>query len=130
MPHLETHDREQLVGFLDVVQTHARRSVALPLLLSGTVLTVHTKNSLYRIVVEDGSSRRVSVTGGRLFQRSSVAELFGALNDDGSTKVGWIEEGLRLELHTARGPVITSVVESVAVDADATSLTSEEPGEN
>lgn len=127
MPHLET--REPDYGFLEIPQTHGR-SVALPLLLSGTVLTVHTRNTLYRFVVEDGPSCRVLVTGGRLFQRSTVAELFGAVNDDGSTKVGWIEEGLRLELHTAQGPVITSLVESIAVDADTASMTGEDTGDN
>ena len=124
MSYLETRDPVQAASFLEFPETHGR-SVALPLLLSGTVLTVHTRNTLYRIVVEDGPLRRISVTGGRLFQRSAVAELFGAVNDDGSSKIGWIEEGLRLELHTAQGPVITSVVESIGVDADAASLTAD-----
>jgi hypothetical protein len=92
------------------------RSVALPLLLPGTVLTLHTRNTCYRIVVVDGSERRVEITGGKLFPTSTAAEVIGA-TDDESIKTGWIVEGFQLELTTGRGPVLTSTVESVEVSA-------------
>jgi hypothetical protein len=91
------------------------RSVALPLLLPGTMLTLHTRNSSYRIEVINGSERRVKISGGKLFPESAEAELIGATDDDG-VKVGWIVEGFQLELLTGRGPFLTSVVEAVAVD--------------
>ncbi len=91
------------------------RCVALPLLLPGTALTLNTRNTCYRLTVVNGTERRVTITGGKLFQQSTEAELLGAVDDE-SVKLGWIVEGFQLELLTARGPVLTSTVESVDVD--------------
>jgi hypothetical protein len=91
------------------------RCIALPLLLPGTVLTLNTRNTCYRLMVVNGSERRVTITGGKLFQESTEAELIGAVDDE-SVKVGWVIEGFQLELLTDRGPVLTSTVESVDVD--------------
>ncbi|MGH7554084.1 MAG: hypothetical protein ACREMQ_13775 [Longimicrobiales bacterium] len=129
MPHLEAGGPVAGTGYLEI-DAGLGRSVALPLLVAGTLLTVQTRNTLYHFVVEDGSRLSVSVTGGRLFQQRTSAALLGAIDDDGHAKVGWIVEGRRLELHTDQGPVITSVVESVAVDGDATSLSGEEMVDN
>jgi hypothetical protein len=91
------------------------RSVALPLLLPGTIVTLRTRHTCYRVHVIDGSRRRVTITGGKLFPDSTEAELLGATDDEG-VKVGWIVEGFQLELLTDRGPVLTSAVESVDVE--------------
>jgi hypothetical protein len=91
------------------------RCIAMPLLLPGTVLTLNTRNTCYRLMVVNGSERRVTITGGKLFQESTEAELIGAVDDE-SVKVGWVSEGFQLELLTGRGPVLTSTVESVDVD--------------
>lgn len=91
------------------------RSVALPLLLPGTLVTLHTRNTCYRLVVIDGAGRRVQISGGKLFPESTAAELIGATDDEG-VKVGWIVEGFQLELLTDRGPVLTSAVESIDVE--------------
>jgi hypothetical protein len=91
------------------------RCVALPLLLPGTHLTLHTRNTCYRMVVVDGAERRVRITGGKLFPDSTEAEVIGATDDD-NVKVGWIVEGFQLELSTRRGPVLTSTVETVDVE--------------
>lgn len=100
----------------DVETDPARfRCVALPLLLPGTLITLNTRNTCYRLMVENGSDRRVTISGGKLFQESTEAELIGAVDDE-SVKVGWIIEGFQLELLTSRGPVLTSTVESVDVD--------------
>ena len=90
------------------------RCVALPLLLPGTSLTLHTRNTCYRLVVVDGTERRVRITGGKLFPEGTDAQVIGAIDDE-SVKVGWIVEGFQLELTTQRGPVLTSTVESVDV---------------
>jgi TATA-box binding protein (TBP) (component of TFIID and TFIIIB) len=90
------------------------RGVALPLLLPGTALTLHTRNTCYRMVVVDASERRVRITGGKLFPEGTEATVVGAIDDE-SVKVGWIVAGFQLELATPRGPVLTSVVESVGV---------------
>jgi hypothetical protein len=100
------------------------RTVALPLLLPGTLLTLHTRNTCYRLVVVDGSERRVQITGGKLFSESTDAEVIGAV-DEAEVKVGWIVEGFQLELLTGRGPVLTSTVESVDVDVDTSTLSTD-----
>ena len=111
--------------FLDSIPG-ARHPVALPLLLPGTMVTVRTRNTRYRLVVVDGPARQISISGGRLFRESTNVELLGALDGEEGVKVGWIVEGLQLELLTVVGPVITSLVESVEVDVDPASLTGEE----
>jgi hypothetical protein len=120
MPHLETSAAVD-PGALP-------RSVALPLLLTGTLVTVHTRNTLYRMVVVDGTARQVEVYGGTLFPHRTDAEIIGAIDVNDETKVGWIEEGSRLELITDHGRVLTSMVESVTVDVDP-AVTDEETGE-
>ena len=125
MASLEARSPDQGSSFLDFAPA-TPRVVALPLLLADTLVTVQTRNTLYRLVVEDGSEGRVSITGGPLFQQSTAAAVIGSADDDGRTKMGWIVEGLRLELMTEAGPVITSPVESVDVDVDAASVTGEE----
>jgi hypothetical protein len=112
-------------GFLEEVPA-ARRPVALPLLLPGTVVMVQTKNTRYRFVVTDGRARRISISGGKLFPQSTDVQLLGALDGDEGLKAGWIVEGLPLQMITVHGPVITSVVESVEVDIDPDSLTGAE----
>ena len=89
-------------------------SVALPLLSTGTHITVHTRNTCYRMEVMDGSARRVMISGGLLFPQGDEVEVIGATDDEG-VRVGWIVEGLQIELSTVRGPVLTSIVESLSV---------------
>jgi hypothetical protein len=89
-------------------------SVALPSLSPGTHITVHTRNTCYRMEVMDGSARRVMISGGLLFPQGDEVEVIGATDDEG-VRVGWIVEGFQIELSTARGPVLTSIVESLSV---------------
>jgi hypothetical protein len=121
----ETFPAVPSYGFLDAVPA-VRHPVAVPLLLPGTIVTVHTRNTLYRLTVVDGPARQISICGGRLFHRNTDVQLLGALDGDEGVKKGWIVEGLQLQLMTSAGPVITSVVESVDVDVDPASLTDEE----
>jgi hypothetical protein len=121
----ETFPEVPSFGFLDAVPA-VRHPVALPLLLPGTMVTVRTRNTLYRLTVVDGPARQVSICGGRLFHRNTDVQLLGALDGEEGVKAGWIVEGLQLQLMTSAGPVITSVVESVDVDVDPASLTDEE----
>lgn len=124
-PDAETYPSMPSFGFLDAIPA-ARRPVALPLLLPGTMVTVRTRNTTYRFVVVDGSARHISIQGGRLFPRATDVHLLGALDGEDGLKVGWIVEGLQLQLVTGEGPVITSIVESVDVDVDPSSVTDEE----
>jgi hypothetical protein len=124
-PQPETFPAVPSFGFLDAIPA-VRHPVALPLLLPGTMVTVRTRNTLYRLTVVDGPARQVSISGGRLFPNGTDVQLLGALDGDEGVKDGWIVEGLQLQLMTSAGPVITSVVESVDVDFDPASLTDEE----
>ena len=124
-PGPETFPAVPSFGFLDAVPA-VRHPVALPLLLPGTMVTVRTRNTLYRLTVVDGPARQISICGGRLFHRNTDVQLLGALDGEEGVKTGWIVEGLQLQLMTSAGPVITSVVESVEVDVDAAALTDEE----
>jgi hypothetical protein len=90
--------------------------MAIPLLLSGTVISIQTRNSRYRIVVLDGAARQVTIRGGWAFPEETEATVVGASDGDGDVESGWIAEGLQLRLSTDRGPVVTSAVESIAVD--------------
>ena len=62
----------------------------------------------------DGSARRVMISGGLLFPQGDEVEVIGAADDEG-VRVGWIVEGFQIELSTVRGPVLTSIVESLSV---------------
>ena len=115
-PAIHNVEMPGLTPSLDEVESDPnRRSVALPLLLPGTRVSLHTRNTCYRIVVIEGSERRIQISGGKLFPESTDAELIGAIDDEG-VKVGWIVQGFQLELLTERGPVLTSAVESVDVE--------------
>ena len=115
-PAIHNVEMPGLTPSLDHVESDPnRRSVAIPLLLPGTLLTLHTRNTCYRLVVIDGSERRVQISGGKLFPENTDVELIGAIDDEG-VKVGWIVQGFQLELLSERGPVLTSSVESVDVE--------------
>ena len=124
-PEPETFPAVPSFGYLDAVPA-VRHPVAVPLLLAGTMVTVRTRNTLYRLTVVDGPARQISICGGRLFGRNTNVQLLGALDGDEGVKAGWIVEGLQLQLMTSAGPVITSIVESVEVDVDPAALTEEE----
>lgn len=98
-----------------VADTGPRR-VALPWLRPGTVLQLRTRNSRYRLVVVDGPEGRVLITGGRHFPDQMPVQVVGATPGDGRVKPDWIVEGLRLQLLTAQGCVITSTVSSLLCD--------------
>lgn len=117
----ETSSLVPSFGFLDGLPA-VRHPVAVPLLLPGTMITLHTRNTLYRLTVVDGPAGQVSICGGRLFPDSRDCQLLGAVDGDEGVKTGWIVEGLQLQLMTSDGPVITSVVETVEVDVDPATL--------
>lgn len=94
-------------------------SVALALLSAGTLITIQTRNTCYHMQVVEGSTGRVRITGGRLFPESTEVEVVGAADEE-QVRVGWMVEGLQVELSTRRGPVLTSIVQSLSVDAAMT----------
>lgn len=95
------------------------RRIALPWLPPGTVLHLRTRNSRYQLVVVDGPEGRVLITGGRHFPDQMPVQVVGATPGDGRVKPDWIVEGLRLQLLTAQGCVITSPVNSFLFGGEA-----------
>jgi len=84
--------------------------VAVSMLLPGTLVTVCTRYSRYRLVVIDGC--HVLVSGGDLPGQTEAFIVGGG--DDGE-KTGWIIEGLRLEFWTANTRLVTSAIQTVNV---------------
>ena len=78
-----------------------------------TVLT-WTKNSLYRIVVTEGSD--VYVQGGAFFPNPTSAQLDGASMGGGLLKVGWIAVGLPMEIRVGGRRVVTSPVRAITTE--------------
>ena len=101
---------------LDAVESAfpSSRSATLPLLSMGTLITIQTRNTCYRMQVVDGPARRVLIVGGKLFPEDTEVEVVGAADDE-CVRIGWIVEGLQLELATIRGRVLTSIVQSLSV---------------
>jgi hypothetical protein len=112
---LET-DPSTLDGFIRLAGT--ARGVALQSLAPGTVVTVKTQNTRYRLVVLDGAERRVRISGGWVFPEVTDVRVAGSTDGGSTLKLGWIGEGFRLELATDLGPVTTSPVQSVIVDEE------------
>ena len=109
-----------LDGFMKV--TEYTEGVDVPSLAAGTVLNVHTRNSHYRMVVLDGADRRVRISGGWVFPEATDVRVSGATEGGSALKLGWIGEGLRLELSTEAGPVTTSPVQSVVVEESSSTV--------
>ena len=61
-----------------------------------TTLHVHTRNSLYRIIISAGDA--VLVEGGEFFPALTPAHFSGASVGGSFLKVGWIGIGLRMEI--------------------------------
>jgi len=90
-------------------------AVALAELLPETLVRVETENSTYRILVCNPLSRAVLVEGGRFFPQPTPARLSGATFGGSLLRLGWIVLGMRMEIHCAEGPVVTSSVQRIVI---------------
>ena len=79
-----------------------------------TTVLVQTRNSLYRIVVTEGSN--IHVQGGTFFPDPTSAHLDGASMGGSFLKVGWIGVGLRMEIRTAGRRIVTSPVRAITTE--------------
>jgi hypothetical protein len=82
----------------------------------GTLVTVHTHNSRYRLIKMDGTELSVLVQGGRLFPDLAEGRVDGSTFGGNLLHVGSIDVGLFLELSVARERVVTSRVRSISVE--------------
>ena len=90
--------------------------VLVDVLPPSAAIVITTRNSRYRVVVVDGATRHVRVTGGKLFPESTEMLLEGAMTDAGIIKPGWISVGLPVAISTGLRRITTSRVESVAFE--------------
>lgn len=85
-----------------------------------TTLVVRTLNSLYRLIVADGSD--VLVQGGSFFPEPTFAKLDGASAGGSVLKTGWIGVGLLMEFRVEGKRIITSPVLAIETEQSATSI--------
>ena len=76
-----------------------------------TTLLVRTTNSLYRVLVTDGSN--VYVQGGTFFPYPTAAHLHGDSLGGSALKVGWIGVGLLMEFQIGGTLIVTSPVRAI-----------------
>jgi hypothetical protein len=79
-----------------------------------TTLMVWTRNSLYRMVVTEGSS--VQVQGGTFFPNFTPALVDGASMGRGVLKKGWISVGLEMEIRARGRRIVTSPVQAITTE--------------
>jgi hypothetical protein len=79
-----------------------------------TTLLVHTRNSIYRVIVSQGTS--VIVQGGPFFPDATAARIDGSGFGGSLLKTGWIGVGLRMEIVANGERIITTPVREVAIE--------------
>lgn len=101
----------------DEIAAESVTDVNIRSLRPGTVLTVDTVNSSYRIVVLNGEAGLATMEGGELFDEPTEVRIEGSTAGGSELRVGWIHVGLRLELFVWRQRVVTSRVRGITVEA-------------
>ena len=96
----------------------SQQSLDVTQLQDGSVVTVSTRNSTYRLTMCDVEHRMASVEGGSLFAEPMVARIEGTPLENGDVQVGIIQPGMRLEIVAAGNQrIVTSPIQSFDVAA-------------
>jgi hypothetical protein len=90
-------------------------------LAAGTQVAMDTANSHYRFVILDQGGRKALVQGGRYFDHEAEARIEGSTLGGTLLWVGWIAQGLCLELSVQGKRLGTSSVRSITITADCRS---------
>jgi len=98
--------------FVDVMER--AEGVELGQLEPMTTLLVWTWNSIYQVVVSDGSE--VLVQGGSLFAAPTPAHIDGATAGQGVVRTGWIGLGLLMQFHVGEKRIVTSPVIAIVTE--------------
>ena len=88
-------------------------------LAAGTRVTMDTANSHYRFVILDEGGRRALAHGGRHLDGEAEARIEGSILGGTLLWVGWIAQGLCLELSVQGKRLSTSRVRSITIAADS-----------
>jgi hypothetical protein len=84
-------------------------------LAAGTIVSVNTRHSQYRVVLINPQEGRALVTSAVWFPQPTEVRVEGATAGGSMLKTGWIGIGLKLELSIGRRRITTSRVLSVTV---------------
>jgi hypothetical protein len=76
-----------------------------------TELTVHTRNTCYRIVVSQEAD--IVIQGGAFFPDPTRAHVEGSSVGGNLLKIGWIGVGLRMEIVADGRRIVTTAVRSI-----------------
>jgi hypothetical protein len=90
-------------------------------LAAGTQVAMDTANSHYRFVILDQGGRKALVQGGRYFDHEAEARIEGSTLGGTLLWVGWIAQGLCLELSVHGKRLGTSSVRSITITPDCQS---------
>lgn len=93
-------------GALDITQLH-----------EGSVVTVGTRNSTYRLTIRDSEHRLAEIEGGQFLAEPVVGSIEGTPFEDGPIQTGIIQPGMRLEIIANNQRIVTSPVRSLDVAA-------------
>jgi hypothetical protein len=105
-------------------RTRSVTAIDVRTLAAGTQVAMDTANSHYRFVILDEGGRRALVHGGRYFDGEAEARIEGSALGGTLLWVGWIGEGLCLELAVQGKRVSTSPVRSIAITTAPSGLRS------
>jgi hypothetical protein len=92
----------------------ANACVMLAHLESPTTLHVRTTNSVYRIVVVEGST--TTVQGGVFFKETTAVDFKVSSLGDGRRKIGSIKVGSRMEICAGGHCIVTSPVRAIRTE--------------
>jgi hypothetical protein len=90
--------------------------VAVQTLTAGTTVVVDTRHSEYRLLIIDGIRREIAIKGGTLFRQWTRARYSGASAGGCALRMGWLGVGLLMEIAVGEGTIVTSPVESIAIE--------------
>ena len=100
-------------------EVNAADGVGLNELDAFTTLLVRTLNSLYRVVVLEPPRTRILIQGGEFFPQLTEARLAGASFGGSMLKLSWLGCGLRMEVCSEGQRIVTSPVQSIAVERES-----------
>src|SRR5688500_4411370 len=102
----------------------APEGINLRTLAPNDTISVRTLNSDYRIVLLDPETGRALVEGPR-FTKPVEWDVIGSTFDRSTLQIGWLAVGLRIEMCSEGNYVVTSPVQSLTVEHQASANTPE-----
>ena len=83
-------------------------------------IIVHTRTSVYEVIVLQGDVGDVLVRGGRSFPKFRRVQFVGSTAGGSAVKLNTIDVGLRMEFHFGHRIVVTSAVQTLSRNPSST----------